>query len=111
METEVDFSLYNSLPNICSYCQREYTEANFRTLDHFRAHFTLAKQKKRKQHFKLEELDNLVQCCNECNNKKGGFSYKRFRQEIIHNRIYTNETVIQSNILNALSIIKLTIKT
>lgn len=74
-------SFYNSLPDICSFCQREFTLQNPRTLDHIKP-FCELKPKNRNRSLGFKMISNLLICCRECNQLKDKLSVNQFQAKL-----------------------------
>lgn len=91
MNETIDLSYYNSLPDICSFCQRSFTLENPRTLDHIRP-FCTYNAKNRSKTPSLKQVCNLLICCRECNCLKADFTIEQFKDKLKNERFKLSKT-------------------
>jgi len=86
--------MYNK--ELCSYCQREYGTLSinnkpiFKTFDHLKPRLLSSKDRQGNGRRGImsrgvsnyEELDNLITCCNECNELKGKLTLDYFARKL-----------------------------
>lgn len=87
---------------VCSYCQRPYGLKGMcgkpihKTIDHIKPiNFSGVKKRSRSQrgmeslkscNLLPDNLDNLIECCNECNNLKNNYYLRVFRYKLNHTK-------------------------
>ncbi len=105
----IDFNQLKLIPDICSYCQRPFTDKNWRTLDH------IIPSSKTKFHKNTRNRDivcnNLIICCNECNQNKANLSLIEWLLKLDYyhpGRKEKNRFRIRENIKNSIRILLLT---
>lgn len=78
---------------LCSYCQREYGTISinnlpiFKTHDHIKPRNSSKNDKKRwkginSKYITIKQLNELLECCNECNNCKSNLTLKDFSRRL-----------------------------
>jgi hypothetical protein len=70
-DTPIDFNQLKLLPDICSYCQRPFTESNRKTFDHI---IPCCKTGIHRNTRTFETISNLIICCYKCNQMKANRS-------------------------------------
>ncbi len=94
--------------NCCSYCEREYTENNFKTLDHIQP---LNKRIScgRKSYYKqsVKKLSNIIDCCNECNQLKSNKTLIKWLQLLQNNFHYKSHRRNKIKIYRDIDIIRM----
>ncbi len=102
----IDFNQLRKIPDVCSYCQREFQPWRTRTLDHIIPTSVVGKHKNIRSDDIV--LNNLLICCYECNQAKANRSLIEWLS-VLDDYMIGNKSksraVLRNNIRNTINIL------